>query len=185
MKPPSLPLVFQCWADGTLSTCLSGSGFTQFVDLVAGIAGREPVSGKNPGLILDRDGVAIATSGYYYQISKFGYHHIVNPAAMAVIKAGSRTVGSVSVMTTSCALAYGLAYGLATAAMTCDPAGAAFNLRGQTARLIAFRRNHLSHEINIRYTLSQRRGVGLLCNLSWIWVSYWCICVANYVSCAT
>jgi flavin reductase (DIM6/NTAB) family NADH-FMN oxidoreductase RutF len=91
---------------------------------VGGIACPEPVSGNNPGPRLDRDGVAIATSGDYYQISKFGYHHIVNPAAMAVMKAGSQTVGSVSVMATSCALADGLA----TAAMTCDTAGAAAQL---------------------------------------------------------
>jgi hypothetical protein len=70
MKPPSLPLVFQCWADGKFSNCLSGSGVTQFVDLVAGIACPEPVSGNNPGSTLDRDGVAIATSEDYYQISK-------------------------------------------------------------------------------------------------------------------
>jgi FAD:protein FMN transferase len=124
MKPPPLPHVFQCWADGNLATCLSESDVTQFVDLDADNSGSHYMLGKSGGGAPNSGGVAIATSGDYYQIKKFGYHHIVNPGAMAVMKAGSRTVGSVSVMAASCALADGLA----TAAMTSETAGEAAQL---------------------------------------------------------
>jgi FAD:protein FMN transferase len=125
MKPPSLQHVYKCWTSETLSSCLADAGVTQFVDLDSnGPAGASPGAGpsKPPGASSRLDmGMAIATSGDYYQIKRFGYHHIVNPETMTVMKAGSRTVASVSVMAASCAIADGLA----TAAMTFETAGEA------------------------------------------------------------
>jgi thiamine biosynthesis lipoprotein ApbE len=81
----------------------------------AGLATRAPPADYSDDGT-DGQGIAIANSGDYYQIKKFGLLHIPSPTAKTVVKAGSRTRGSVSIMAVSCALAEGIA----TAAMTCN-----------------------------------------------------------------
>lgn len=70
---------------------------------------------SNVGADTVRGGVALATSGDYFHIQKFGYHHIASPVDKEVMKAGAQSVASVSVLASSCVIADGLA----TAAMTC------------------------------------------------------------------
>lgn len=98
MQPPDLKELYKRWSVGTLHTCLDDAEVTHLVSLQ-----RE--SGK---------GLAIATSGDYFHLQKFGFHHIVNPENLSVMKAGASSVASVSVLASSCAMADGLA----TAAMT-------------------------------------------------------------------
>lgn len=97
--PPDLKRVFKHWQNSTLPTMLSEDD----IGFLAHFAFRE-----------DTVGGAIATSGDYFSILKYGYHHIASPHGMTVLKANQSTVGSVCVAATTCAVADAVA----TAAMT-------------------------------------------------------------------
>lgn len=129
LRPPGLQDLLKAWGEDRLYNCLEGASATHLVDMVApddGFAERGDVarlqsglsSGAFSGGIGARGGVAMATSGDYFHMQKFGFHHIADPTGMGVMKAGARSIASVSVMAHNCALADGLA----TAAMTFETA---------------------------------------------------------------
>ena len=49
------------------------------------------------------ENVAVATSGDYFQIQKFGYHHIVHPGLKKPMRANEDGVSSVTVVCKTCA----------------------------------------------------------------------------------
>lgn len=98
VRPPALSRVFQHWRESSLHHMLTSDDIAYFANYSAGCA----------------DGCAIATSGDYFSIQKYGFHHIVNTISMAVLKANQTSVGSVCVAANSCVMADALA----TAAMT-------------------------------------------------------------------
>eukprot|EP00188_Purpureofilum_apyrenoidigerum_P005644 Plantae.Rhodophyta-Purpureofilum_apyrenoidigerum.ctg7580.p1 GENE.Plantae.Rhodophyta-Purpureofilum_apyrenoidigerum.ctg7580~~Plantae.Rhodophyta-Purpureofilum_apyrenoidigerum.ctg7580.p1 ORF type:complete len:762 (-),score=114.96 Plantae.Rhodophyta-Purpureofilum_apyrenoidigerum.ctg7580:389-2674(-) len=93
MAPPELKRLFKLWATDSLQHVLTENDAAYSADL--------------PDL-------AVATSGDYFSMQKYGYHHIMNRSTMEAMKASPSSVGSVSVFAKSCALADGIA----TAAMT-------------------------------------------------------------------
>lgn len=103
MTPPPLPRLFEHWKAQTLDKVLTEHDIAYMVDL-------EPDADAAQG------GIAMATSGDYFQIQKFGFHHIMRSKDLAAMKATMLSTGAISVLATSCALADGLA----TAAMTCE-----------------------------------------------------------------
>lgn len=96
VNPPELQRLFDAWKEKKLDQMLTKDDVGYLVDLA------------------DEKGVAIATSGDYFQIKKYGFHHIMSAANVAAVKASPRTPGSISVLAATCALADGIA----TAAMT-------------------------------------------------------------------
>ena len=96
VNPPELQRLFGAWKEKKLDQMLTKDDVGYLVDLDEG------------------KGVAMATSGDYFQIKKYGFHHIMSVENVAALKASPRTPGSISVMASSCALADGIA----TAAMT-------------------------------------------------------------------
>lgn len=128
MRPPGLQALFKTWAEGKLHDCLADADPEYIVDLVhprdaetsgLGDADRggsraDSAFSAFDGTWSSSSGVAIATSGDYFQMQKFGFHHVANPLDVTVMKAGAISVASVSVMASSCSIADGLA----TAAMT-------------------------------------------------------------------
>lgn len=113
MGPPQLGRLFALWARDRLAEALTADDAAYLLDVAA------PPAALSVGVGVR--GVAVATSGDYAQIQKFGYHHVINREAMAPMKAAATSVGSVSIVATSCAVADGLA----TAAMTYPSAAAA------------------------------------------------------------
>lgn len=113
MGPPQLGRLFALWARDRLAEALTADDATYLLDVAA------PSAALSVGVGVR--GVAVATSGDYAQIQKFGYHHVINREAMAPMKAAANSVGSVSIVATSCAIADGLA----TAAMTYPSAATA------------------------------------------------------------
>ena len=100
MRPPSLPRTFGHWQKGTLREMLNENDIAYMADFN-----------------LDKEGGgAIATSGDYFAMQKYGYHHIARLEDMTVMKANINTVGSVCVAARKCAVADAVA----TAAMTFD-----------------------------------------------------------------
>lgn len=99
MSPPDLQRLFQHWGDGTLDAVLSACDAAYFVDLGAATSG-----------------CALATSGDYFAIQKYAHHHIIRPDTRTCMRASPSSVGSVTVLASTCAIADGLA----TAAMTFD-----------------------------------------------------------------
>mmetsp|Transcript_3114 Transcript_3114/g.9516 ORF Transcript_3114/g.9516 Transcript_3114/m.9516 type:complete len:761 (+) Transcript_3114:90-2372(+) len=93
MSPPELRRLFKLWAIDSLQDVLTEEDAAYVVDLAD---------------------LAVATSGDYFSIHKYGYHHIINKSTMEAMKASPTSVGSVSVFAKSCAVADGIA----TAAMT-------------------------------------------------------------------
>lgn len=121
MVPPPLPRLFAHWKARTLDKVLGDADLGYLVNLECD---SPPTDGVG--------GVALATSGDYFQIQKFGFHHIVRADSMSAMKASARSVGAVSVLATSCAIADGLA----TAAMTYDSASDALKfLRRVTTQM--------------------------------------------------
>lgn len=102
VRPPNLPRVFSHWQKQTLKDMLTNDDIAYFANLVT--------TGTN--------GCAMATSGDYFSIQKYGYHHIARVQDMTVLKASQRSIGSVCVLAKTCALADAIA----TAAMTFDDA---------------------------------------------------------------
>lgn len=98
IRPPALPRVFQHWRESSLRNMLDQNDIGYF-------ANYSPPAGN---------GCAIATSGDYFSMQKYGFHHIANLSDMTVMKASHASVGSVCVAAKSCAIADALA----TAAMT-------------------------------------------------------------------
>ncbi|KAI0560225.1 Flavin transferase ApbE [Gracilaria domingensis] len=60
--------------------------------------------------------VSLATSGDYFCVQKYGYHHIARTADLSVMKANPKSVASVCIAASTCAVADAVA----TAAMTFD-----------------------------------------------------------------
>ena len=83
LRPPPLKPLFKLWAEGRIGEAITP-------DLLFKTAALE-------------HGLAIATSGDYFQVQKFGYHHIFHPGARKPMRANEDGVGSVSVACTSCA----------------------------------------------------------------------------------
>lgn len=107
MVPPPLPRLFEHWKNQSLDKVLGESDIGYLVNLER--------DGEHPPLPSDSvGGLSLATSGDYFQIQKYGYHHIMRLEGMTAMKASMRSVASVSVLASSCAVADGLA----TAAMT-------------------------------------------------------------------
>jgi thiamine biosynthesis lipoprotein ApbE/flavin reductase (DIM6/NTAB) family NADH-FMN oxidoreductase RutF len=138
MRPPGLQDLFKRWAEGRLHSCLADADVTHFVDLahpsqLGGIngggdsegqlsaesGGADPASDGGVDAGAGKNGVAMATSGDYFHMQKFGFHHIANPLDVSVMKAGASSIASVSILAASCSLADGLA----TAAMTFSNVG--------------------------------------------------------------
>lgn len=97
--PPLLPRVFDHWQKGTLSEMLNVSDIGLYANF------------SFPSC--DQGG-AIATSGDYFSMQKYGYHHIAIGEHLTVMKANSKSVASVCVAADTCAMADAVA----TAAMT-------------------------------------------------------------------
>lgn len=98
VRPPELPRVFSHWQDSTLRHMINENDMAYFANFAA--------NGVN--------GCAIATSGDYFAMHKYGFHHIANIEDMTVMKATYLSVGSVCVVANTCAIADAIA----TAAMT-------------------------------------------------------------------
>lgn len=125
MRPPPLGTLYVLWARDRLATALGPNDGAFLVDV-----SPPPTAVTLPGA-RGRSRAAVATSGDYVGVRKFGFHHVVSPAGLSPMKATSSSVASVSVMAASC----GLADGLATAAMTYERAAdAAAWLRTLTTR---------------------------------------------------
>lgn len=108
MTPPPLQRLFAHWAKGTLHEALTADDVGYFADFDYSAG---DLSGGAAWV-----GGALATSGDYYNLKKFGYGHIMRADTLTSMKASSSSVGSVAVYATTCAVADGLA----TAAMTFD-----------------------------------------------------------------
>mmetsp|Transcript_6925 Transcript_6925/g.12404 ORF Transcript_6925/g.12404 Transcript_6925/m.12404 type:complete len:811 (-) Transcript_6925:704-3136(-) len=95
LEPPELKKLFGLWAKDQL---------------------QKAVSEEDAKLLMEFDssGSAIATSGDYFKIQKFGYHHIIDAATLSPMKAAAGSLGSVSIVAKTCAVADALA----TASMT-------------------------------------------------------------------
>ena len=114
VNPPELQRLFDTWKAKKLDKMLTKDDVGYLVDL----AGEQ--------------GVALATSGDYFQIKKYGFHHIMSVSNVAALKASPRTPGSISVLASTCAIADGIA----TAAMTFGtPSEAAAFLNGVMKKL--------------------------------------------------
>lgn len=98
IRPPPLSRVFKHWQKSSMSDLISDSDIAYMANYT--------VEGMH--------GCAIATSGDYFSVQKYGFHHIANVDEMAVMKASSISVGSVCVAANTCAIADAIA----TAAMT-------------------------------------------------------------------
>lgn len=107
MRPPPLRRVFGHWKDGTMKELLQQDDVAFYADFCA----DSDVDGEER-----RQGAAIATSGDYFAVQKYGYHHIARPDTLTVMKANRNSIGTVCVAAKTCALADALA----TAAMTFD-----------------------------------------------------------------
>lgn len=108
MRPPPLGTLYVLWARDRLATALGPDDVAFFVDLSL------PATALTVPAVRGRGGAAVATSGDYTGVRKFGFHHVVSPSGLSPMKTTSSSVASVSVMAALC----GLADGLATAAMT-------------------------------------------------------------------
>lgn len=98
VRPPELARVFSHWKQSTLHEMITENDIAYFADFC--------VNSVN--------GCAIATSGDYFAMHKYGFHHIVNLNDMSVMKATYLSIGSVCVAANRCAIADAIA----TAAMT-------------------------------------------------------------------
>lgn len=105
MRPPPLPRVFAHWKEGTMHHLLQEHDVAFFADFSVAGEGAD----RN-------DGAAIATSGDYFSVQKYGYHHIARADTLTVMKSNDKSVATVCVAAKTCALADALA----TAAMTFD-----------------------------------------------------------------
>ncbi|KAA8491001.1 FAD:protein FMN transferase [Porphyridium purpureum] len=104
MQPPELKRLFDLWASDRMDLAVSEKDVQFFVDF--------PDS---------HGGAALATSGDYFRIQKFGYHHIYDITNHTPLKAGVGSLASVSVLASDCTTADSLA----TAGMTCGTVKAA------------------------------------------------------------
>lgn len=82
---------------------------------------REAIHPDHGLYLADLEDMAVATSGDYFQIEKFGFHHIVRPHDLGLMRASATSLGSVSIFSETCAMADAVA----TAAMTLPTAKAA------------------------------------------------------------
>ncbi|CDF32907.1 unnamed protein product [Chondrus crispus] len=105
MAPPSLKRVFGHWKDGTMDELLRDDDVAFFADFAFDRA--------NAGKL---DGAAIATSGDYFAVQRYGFHHIARADTLSVMKANQMSVASVCVAASTCAIADAVA----TASMTFD-----------------------------------------------------------------
>jgi len=97
VNPPALTRVFRSWKDNIELNKLLGEDDVAF-------------------LVELPENTALATSGDYFQIKKFGFHHIVNAQNIAAMKASKNSVASVSILAKSAAFADAIA----TASMTLE-----------------------------------------------------------------
>lgn len=104
MRPPALDRLFRLWSKDRLDLALSERDATLAVELG---------DGSCPA--------AAATSGDYFQVEKYGYHHIVSPSEREAMRAGRTSVASATVLARECVVADAVA----TAAMTFSDAVAA------------------------------------------------------------
>lgn len=93
VRPPPLKRLFQHWKNANMKDMLSESDI---------------------GYVADVSDSAIATSGDYFAMQKYGYHHIAVPSELTVMKANGKSVGSVCIVAKTCVTADAMA----TAAMT-------------------------------------------------------------------
>lgn len=101
VMPPPLARMFGHWKNGTLKEMLKEDDIGYMADFSFG-------NGSPEG--------AIATSGDYFSLQKYGYHHIARADDMTIMKSNVNSVASVSVAARDCATADAVA----TAAMTFD-----------------------------------------------------------------
>lgn len=99
LMPPELRRMFAHWQNGTLQEMLQRDDIGFLADFSFHDSG---------------EGGAIATSGDYFSMQKYGYHHIANGEQLTVLKASQTSVASVCVAASTCAVADACA----TAAMT-------------------------------------------------------------------
>lgn len=103
IKPPELKRVFKHWKNGTMNQLLDGGNDDG--PIISHIASYATSTGKP---------CAIATSGDYFSVFKFGFHHIAHVPSLSLLKASPLSVASVAVVAEQCAIADAIA----TAAMT-------------------------------------------------------------------
>lgn len=103
IKPPELKLVFKHWKNGTINQLLDDG--SDDGPIISHIASYATSTGKP---------CAIATSGDYFSVFKFGFHHIAHVPSLSLLKASPSSVASVAVVAEQCAIADAIA----TAAMT-------------------------------------------------------------------
>jgi len=108
-RPPPTESLFTLWTKDLVEDCLKSQGVLAGVDLHE---------------------CAAATSGDFFQVYKFGYHHIVDGESLSLMRAGQEGVACVTVVAASAARADAFA----TAAMACASVEAA---AGMLDRLVA------------------------------------------------
>eukprot|EP00002_Diphylleia_rotans_P008337 TRINITY_DN1811_c0_g2_i1.p1 TRINITY_DN1811_c0_g2~~TRINITY_DN1811_c0_g2_i1.p1 ORF type:complete len:1059 (-),score=217.23 TRINITY_DN1811_c0_g2_i1:169-2994(-) len=96
LKPPAVKDLFEMWKKK------KNSGPGDFIDELK-LAG----------------GLALATSGDYMQVQKFGYHHIVRPSTGCMFKANNTGISSASALATNCTVSDAIA----TACLTFETCG--------------------------------------------------------------
>ncbi|CAN8077330.1 unnamed protein product [Agarophyton chilense] len=114
IQPPQLQRVFNHWREGTLSKMLN-------TDDIAYLASFE-----FEGLY----DVSMATSGDYFCVQKYGYHHIARSSDLSVMKSNINSVASVCIAASTCAVADAVA----TAVMTFDAVSDAFEFCARLCR---------------------------------------------------
>eukprot|EP00184_Porphyridium_aerugineum_P007388 CAMPEP_0184708420 /NCGR_PEP_ID=MMETSP0313-20130426/37756_1 /TAXON_ID=2792 /ORGANISM="Porphyridium aerugineum, Strain SAG 1380-2" /LENGTH=831 /DNA_ID=CAMNT_0027170009 /DNA_START=186 /DNA_END=2681 /DNA_ORIENTATION=- len=95
MTPPELKALFELWRKDMMEKALNENDARVFYEFA-------------------ESGAALATSGDYFRLQKFGYHHIIDIENMSAMKASPGCLGSASIVAKTCAIADALA----TAAMT-------------------------------------------------------------------
>ncbi|CAG9460248.1 unnamed protein product [Pedinophyceae sp. YPF-701] len=88
VKPPPLKPLFKLWSEKRL---------------------RDAVAPEDATLFAKVESCAVATSGDYFQLHKFGFHHIYHPAQRTPMKLSDVGVASASVVAKSCAVADAIA----------------------------------------------------------------------------
>lgn len=102
MNPPAVPHLFSCWQKDELHNAISNDDVAYLFDM-------EKENDKLGQL-------AICTSGDYFNVMKYGFHHIAHVDRLCQMKVAHASIGSVTVVASECFVADALA----TAAMTCD-----------------------------------------------------------------
>jgi len=117
IKPPHARKLFEAWSRDALETA---------------------VDENDAVYSLEFDNCAIATSGDYAQLHKFGYHHIVDINKKSLLKVGEQPVSSVSVLATQCALADAYATATMTYPTTSEAVNFLTNLMNSSPDVLGF-----------------------------------------------